>query len=117
LLLLGVLERRAKQKQNAREALEQAIAIFDRLGARLWAEKAHLELERVVGRRGGDLELTPTELQIAELVADGRSNKEVAARLFMSVRTVESNLSKIYRKLGVTSRTELAGHLSSPGSD
>ncbi|MGD0274293.1 MAG: AAA family ATPase [Gaiellaceae bacterium] len=109
MLVLGTVERRRKRKRNAREALEQATAIFDGLGARLWAEKTRLEL--------GGLELTPTELQIAELVAEGRSNKEVAAQLFMSVRTVEANLSKIYRRLGIESRTELAGRLSSSGSD
>jgi DNA-binding CsgD family transcriptional regulator/predicted ATPase len=117
MLVLGTVERRRKRKRNAREALEQAIAIFDGLGARLWAEKARLELERVVGRRGGSLELTPTEFQIAELVAEGRSNKEIAAQLFLSVRTVETNLSNIYRRLGVESRTELAGRLTSSDSD
>ena len=117
MLVLGTVERRRKRKREAREALEQATTTFDRLGARLWAEKARLELERVVGRRGGDLELTPTELQIAELVGEGRSNKEIAAQLFMSVRTVETNLSNIYRRLGIESRTELADRLSSSESD
>lgn len=114
MLVLGTVKRRAKRKRSAREALEQATAIFDRLGARLWVEKAGVELERVVGR-GGGYELTATERQVAEFATEGRSNKEIAARLFMSVRTVEANLSKIFRKLGIESRSELAGRLHSDG--
>jgi DNA-binding NarL/FixJ family response regulator len=110
------VERRAKRRRDAREALEKAREIFSRLGARLWIEKAETELERVGGRRDSGSGLTPTELQVAELVAAGRSNKEVAAQLFMSVRTVEANLSKIYRKLGVESRTELGAHLPRSGA-
>jgi DNA-binding CsgD family transcriptional regulator len=108
MLVLGTMERRAKRKRKAREALEQAHEIFSGLGARLWAAKVETELERVGGRRDSGSGLTPTELQVAELVASGYSNKEVAAQLFVSVRTVEANLSKIFRKLGVDSRTELA---------
>jgi DNA-binding NarL/FixJ family response regulator len=114
MFVAGTIERRAKQKRNAREAFEQATDIFSRLGARLWLEKAQTELERAGGQRSGDLDLTPTEQQVAELVAKGRSNKEVAAQLFMSVRTVEATLSKIYRTLGLESRTELAARLSVP---
>ena len=107
LLVLGQVQRRAKQKRAARESLESALATFDELGARLWAEKARAELARVSGRApaGG---LTPTEQQIAELVAEGRSNKEVAAALFVTVKTIERNLSRIYKKLGARSRAELA---------
>ncbi len=112
LLIAGTIERRAKQKRNARQALEEAIAVFGGLGARLWCEKAQVELGRVAGFRAGELDLTATEQQVAELVARGRSNKEVAAQLFMSVRTVEATLSKIYRKLGLESRSELAARLS-----
>ncbi len=111
MLVLGTLERRGRRKRDAREALEKAREIFASLGARLWAEKVEVELERVGGRRDSGSGLTPTEQQVAELVIAGRSNKEVAAKLFMSVRTVEANLSKIYRKLGVDSRAELIGQL------
>ena len=111
MLVLGTLERRGKRKRDAREALEKAREIFVGLGARLWAEKVELELKRVGGRRDSGSGLTPTEHQVAELVIAGRSNKEVAARLFMSVRTVEVNLSKIYRKLDVDSRAELVSRL------
>jgi len=111
MLVLGTLERRGKRKRDAREALEKAREIFVGLGARLWAEKVELELKRVGGRRDSGSGLTPTEQQVAELVIAGRSNKEVAAKLFMSVRTVEVNLSKIYRKLDVDSRAELVSRL------
>jgi len=111
MLVLGTVERRAKRKLNARKALEEAHQIFSGLGARLWVAKVETELERVGGRRDSGSGLTPTELQVAELVAAGYSNKEVAAQLFVSVRTVEANLSKIFRKLGVESRTELAGRI------
>ena len=117
MLVAGTVGQRAKQKRKAREALEQAVGIFDRLGARLWLQKAQTALERAGGQRGGDLGLTPTEQRIAELVASGRSNKEVASTLFVSVRTVEATLSKIYRKLGLESRAELAAKLSAPEAD
>jgi DNA-binding CsgD family transcriptional regulator len=107
LLVLGQVQRRAKQKRAARESLEQAADMFDALGAPLWAEKARAELGRISGRVRSD-GLTPTEQRIAELVAQGRSNKEVSAELFVTVKTVERNLSRIYEKLGVRSRTELA---------
>lgn len=113
MLVAGTIAQRAKQKRKAREALEQAAEIFDRLGARLWSEKAHTALERTGGQRSGELGLTPTEQRVAELVAKGRSNKEVAGALFVSVRTVEATLSKIYRKLEIESRAELTARLHS----
>jgi DNA-binding CsgD family transcriptional regulator len=119
MLVLGTVERRAKRKRDAHEALEEAREIFSGLGARLWIGKAETELERVGGRRDSGSGLTPTELQVAELVAAGCSNKEIAAQLFVSVRTVEANLSKIFRELGIDSRTELATRFpprSGPGS-
>lgn len=110
LLISGEVRRRGKQKRAAREALEESLALFDKLRAPLWAEKARAELARIGGRTaiGG---LTTTERRVAELVAEGRSNKEVAAELFVSVRAVEANLSKVYAKLEVRSRTELARRL------
>ena len=99
-------------KRPAREALEQALAIFEELGARLWAEKARAELARIGGRPPATGELTPTERRIAALAAEGRSNKEIAAALFVTPKTVGTQLSRIYRKVGVHSRTELARHLS-----
>ena len=116
LLALGATLRRAKRKADARRALEEAIAAFDSLGAAAFAARARSELERIGGRPPSKGGLTPTERQIAELVAEGRSNKEVAAALFVSVKTVEANLSRTYAKLGIRSRAGLARHLASEGS-
>jgi DNA-binding CsgD family transcriptional regulator len=107
LLALGRLERRAKRKRKAREALEAAMEIFTALPAPLWAAKADAELRRL-GVRKDPAELTETEAQIAKLAAQGLSNPEIAAAVFVSRKTVEANLSKAYRKLGVRSRVELA---------
>jgi DNA-binding NarL/FixJ family response regulator len=113
LLVRGVIERRARRKRVAREALESALRSFDELGSHAWAERARAELGRIGGRAPSRAELTPGERRVAELVADGRSNKEVAAALFVTVNTVEGTLRHVYAKLGVRSRTELARRLSS----
>lgn len=112
-LALGTVLRRAKQKRRARESLERALEIFGELGAATWAERTRVELGRIGGRTTSPLELTPSERQIAELVAQGLTNREVGAALFVSEKTVETNLTRIYRKLGVTSRRELRKHVSS----
>src|SRR5215213_10182776 len=113
LLALGATERRAKQKRRARETLSQALAVFEEVDAELWTDKARAELARIGGRAPPGDELTSSERRIAELVAEGKTNKEVAAILFVADRTVESALTQIYRKLGVRSRTELARRLAS----
>jgi DNA-binding CsgD family transcriptional regulator len=92
-------------------ALEEALQIFERLPAPLWAEKARGELARISGRRSLPGLLTPTENRVARSAATGRTNQEIADALFLSVRTVESHLSRAYAKLGVRSRTELAAAL------
>jgi DNA-binding CsgD family transcriptional regulator len=112
LLAQGTIERRAKRRGEARAALTAALEIFDQLGAPRWAEKATAELARIPGRPPASGELSETERRVAELVASGLSNKEVAAQLYITVRTVEGNLTRIYRKLGVHSRTELAARLA-----
>jgi DNA-binding CsgD family transcriptional regulator len=84
------------------------------MGARLWAGRARAELGRIGGRARSD-GLTPTEQRVADLVAEGRSNKEVADALFVSVRTVEANLTRVYAKLGIRSRTELAASRATSG--
>jgi DNA-binding CsgD family transcriptional regulator len=112
LLCLGMARRQALQKKAAREALEQALAIFEELGARLWAQKARAELGRISGRRAAGDELTETEARVADLAAAGRSNKEIAAELFMGLSTVEGHLSHVYRKLGIRSRAGLPGRLT-----
>ncbi len=107
LLARGIVLRRAKRRRDARDALEEGCAIFDRLGALQWAARARGELARVAGRPPSRENLTATESRVADLVADGRSNKEVAAALFVTVKGVEAHLSRIYRKLGIKSRAEL----------
>jgi DNA-binding CsgD family transcriptional regulator len=112
LLAMGSTQRRAKHRSAARSSLEQALAIFNRLPAPLWADKARAELGRIGGRAPAkDDELTEAERRVAELVAMGRTNHEVAASLFLGERTVASHLTHIYAKLGVRSRTELAHRL------
>jgi DNA-binding CsgD family transcriptional regulator len=108
LLALGQVQRRLKRKRAARDALTEALSIFEQMGTPLWAEKARAELARIGGRAPASGALTPTEERVAALVAEGRSNKEVAAALFVSVKTVERNLSHVYEKLGLRSRAELA---------
>jgi DNA-binding CsgD family transcriptional regulator len=112
LLGLGSAYRQAKRKRLARDALERSLAIFEELGARLWADKARNELRRISGRRRASEELTETERQVAALAAQGRSNKEIAAELFMSVHTVGAHLSRVYRKLGIGSRSKLPRRLA-----
>jgi DNA-binding CsgD family transcriptional regulator len=107
LLALGVTRRRARRKHAAREAVEAAAESFETLGARRWAERARAELGRIGGRTREE-GLTQAEQRVAALVAEGRTNREVAAALFLSERTVESHLTRVYAKLGVRSRTQLA---------
>jgi DNA-binding CsgD family transcriptional regulator len=111
LLALGAIQRRTRQRRAARESLRAALDLFEELGASVWAGKARSELGRLGGRTPAGKELTPTEERIAELVAKGKTNREVAAELFVTVHTVESALTRIYAKLGVRSRTELAHRL------
>jgi DNA-binding CsgD family transcriptional regulator len=111
LLIAGAVRRRMRQKKGARDLLQRALTTFDDLGAPLWADRSRRELARIGGRAPTSTALTPTEAQIAHLVAEGRTNREVAEALFVSVHTVEANLTRIYRKLDVRSRTELARKL------
>jgi DNA-binding CsgD family transcriptional regulator len=115
LLALGRTQRRAKKRGDARETLEEALARFERLGAPLWAEQTRAELTRIGGRSPSNGELTEAESRIAMLVAEGRTNREVAAALFLTVHSVETTLTRVYRKLEVRSRAELA-HLFAANS-
>jgi len=110
LLGLGIVRRRARKKRIAREAIQAALDGFEELGAATWVEKARGELGRI-GGRVREAGLTPAERRVAALVAEGRTNREVAAALFVTERTVASHLSHVYAKLGVRSRTELARRL------
>ena len=112
LLVRGTIQRRARKKRAARESLQAALAVFDSLGARLWSDKARAELARIGGRAPAPGGLTPTEERVAALVAAGHTYREVADELFISPKTVQWNLSKIYRKLGIRSRGELAARLA-----
>jgi DNA-binding CsgD family transcriptional regulator len=112
LLVKGVLERRARRRGDAKASFEEALATFEQLGARLWAKRARGELERVGLRRTSGEGLTEGERRVAELAARGLTNREVAAALFMSPKTVESNLTRTYRKLGVRSRAQLVARIT-----
>jgi DNA-binding CsgD family transcriptional regulator len=113
LLALGRAQRRVKQWGVARQSLEDAAAAFDVLGSAGWAENARTDLARVGGRPPrASGELTATEREIVDLAVDGLANKEIARALHLAVHTVEVHLSRIYRKLGVTSRGQLAARLS-----
>jgi DNA-binding CsgD family transcriptional regulator len=112
LLALGATLRRARQKAAPRAYLAEALDVFERLATPLWAEKARAELARVGGRSPAGVDLTPSERRMADLVAEGRANKEIAAALYVTPKTVETSLSRLYRKLGVHSRTELAHRLA-----
>ena len=112
LLVQGQVRRRVRLKRAARDSLEEALALFERIGARVWSERAGEELSRLGSRRRSPAELTPAEVRVVELAAEGQSNKAIAQRLFVTVHTVEVHLSHAYKKLGVSSRTQLAGRLT-----
>ncbi len=111
-LCYGERLRRAGERRRAREQLRPAFQTFERLGARPWAERARIELQATgehLRRRGPTTaeRLTPQELQITLLVSEGLTNRDVGARLFLSPKTVEFHLTRIYRKLEIHSRSEL----------
>jgi DNA-binding CsgD family transcriptional regulator len=115
-LVLGRLLRRAGRRLAAKAALTAALAVFERLGATPWVSQTRDELRRVGLHRGDPDALTPTERQIATLAASGLTNREVAAAAFVSAKTVEANLGRVYAKLGIRSRAELGARMGSPGS-
>lgn len=106
-LLLGQLQRRQRQKERSRATLREALAAFERMGTPRWADRVRAELARAEVAPTRDLELTPSEQRVAELAASGMTNKDVAAALFISPKTVEANLARVYRKLGIKTRAEL----------
>ena len=113
-LLAGQLQRRQRQKDQAATTLRDALKTFEDLNTRLWADRARAELARAdVGTRRMS-SLSPSEQRVADLAASGRTNRDVAAALFISPKTVESNLARIYRKLGIHSRAELGRHMGRP---
>ena len=114
LLIAGQLQRRAKAKRLAQGLLAEALREFTAFGARAWAAQAAAELARVNLRPPAPGGLTETERRVAELAAAGLTNREVAQRLFLSVKTVEANLARVYRKLAITSRAELGARMGPP---
>jgi DNA-binding CsgD family transcriptional regulator len=117
LLVRGRLLRRAKQKRAAAETLRDALDIFERLGASSWADWTRNELARVGLRHRSPDELTASERAVAELAARGLTNRQVAEAVFMSPKTVEANLSRVYRKLGIRSRAELGARIATEARD
>ena len=107
LLVLGRIERRRKARKESRSVLDRALTLATRCGHRPLAAQIEQELPRVAAARSGT-ELTATEQRVADLIGEGATNREVAAALFVSVRTVETHVASIYRKLGVRTRAELA---------
>jgi DNA-binding CsgD family transcriptional regulator len=116
LLVHGQVKRRLKQKRQARASLEEALAIFRRLGAEPWVRRAEDELARVAVRRAPD-ELSATELRIALLAASGLTNQEIAGHVFLTRKAVEANLARAYRKLGIRSRAQLSRALDARESE
>ena len=114
-LTRGRLLRRGKQRRTAGLAFREALDIFDRLGAPMWAEQARGELEIVGPRRHASDGLTASELRVVELAATGARNREIAKAAFMSDKTVEAHLARAYRKLGIHSASS-AGRAAWPGN-
>ena len=112
LVALAAARRRHRQRGDARRALEEAVVLFERSGAVIWAERARADIASLGLRRGPAGELTPMEDRVARAVAGGATNRETAASLFLSERTIEFHLRNVYRKLELHSRAELAAVLS-----
>jgi DNA-binding CsgD family transcriptional regulator len=109
-LLLGQLQRRQRQKGSATASLGEALRTFEGLQTTLWADRVRAELVRTKVGAGGRTaqQLTPSEQRVAELAASGMSNREIATALFISPKTVDVNLYRVYRKLDIQSRSQLA---------
>jgi len=115
-LAYGARLRRERQRVRAREQLRAAVDVFDHLGADPWSEMARLELAATgATARRRDVttlnDLTPQELQIAQLAADGLTNHEIGQKLYLSHRTIGSHLYRLFPKLDITSRAQLASRL------
>lgn len=111
LLIKGQIHRRRKERKAARPALERAFELFVEMGMPLWSARAQADLDRLGGRTTRAFELTPTEDRVARLAAAGMTNREVAQAIFISPKTVEANLTRIYRKLGIRTRAELGAKM------
>lgn len=116
LLVRGRIHRRRKEKGAAKQALDRAAETFAQLGASAWLERTRREIERIGIRPPAPTALTPTEARVAELAATGMTNREVASAAFISPKTVEAALARVYRKLGIRSRAELGAVMSGRAS-
>ncbi len=112
LLVVGLVQRRLGKRKAAKAVLNEAQRTFAEAGATLWAEKARRELRRLGMHPGGIAELTPSEQRVGQLAASGLTNREVAAALFVSPKTVEANLARVYEKLEIRSRAELGRRMA-----
>jgi DNA-binding CsgD family transcriptional regulator len=112
LLVMGQVQRRARRKRAAKEHLDHALEIFESLPSPPWADRARVELSRLGLRPPAPLALTATEERVAALAASGHTNRQVARVLFLSPKTVEANLARVYRKLGISSRAELGAAIA-----
>lgn len=110
-LVLGQLLRRQRRREAASAALTEALTTFEKLNTPLWAARAHAELSRTKPSRNQTGALTATEQRVADLAASGMNNRDIAAALFISLKTVEANLTRIYRKLGIRSRAQIGARL------
>ena len=117
LLVTGGVLRRLGRRRDAAAMMAQARSAFAALRNPLWLARVEAEERRLGGRRGTSDELTPTEERVAELAGQGLRNAEIAAQLYVTPKTVEATLSRVYRKLGIRSRTELAGRLAAASSE
>ena len=113
-LALGRVQRRSGQRARAGASLQEALTVFDHLGTPTWAARTRDELARLGGRTVWSDALTPTEARVAELAATGLANREIAKRAFLTTKAVEANLTRVYRKLGISSRGGLARALEAP---
>lgn len=113
-LLLGQLQRRQRRKEAAASTMHEAMRAFEEMGSPLWVRRTEAELARTNVSPNRDVALTPSEQRVAELAASGMTNRDIAAALFISTKTVEHNLTRIYRKLGIRSRAQLGRQLGHP---
>jgi DNA-binding CsgD family transcriptional regulator len=112
LLQLGRVHRRRREKRLAKNMLEEALKIFDGLQAPLWSAQVHADLGRIGMRPAARHELSPTESAVARLAAQGRTNREIASKLFLSPKSVDSVILRVYDKLGIRSRAELGSWMT-----
>jgi DNA-binding CsgD family transcriptional regulator len=111
LLVHGQVRRRRREKRLARDSLARSLELFEGLGAILWAERTREQIGRL-GVRVAPGALTVTERRVAELAGSGKTNRDIAAALFVSPRTVQANLVRVYDKLGVRTRAELGARIA-----